>query len=100
MTASVYSSIQAESQINLIFSVSQIRCVTLQVSAQLTPVTKSKVAVAFKEFKVFGLIGVKAPETARGLSYINLQLVADIALPNGLENCLRDMCGNFLIFLE
>ncbi|KAI3438114.1 hypothetical protein D9Q98_000555 [Chlorella vulgaris] len=37
-----------------------------QVSAELIPVSKSKVKVQFKEFKILGLIPVKAPESAVG----------------------------------
>eukprot|EP00955_Chlamydomonas_euryale_P089840 364496-Chlamydomonas_euryale.AAC.24 len=39
---------------------------TPQVSAQLEPVNEKKVKVQFKEFKILGVIPVKAPETARG----------------------------------
>jgi hypothetical protein len=38
----------------------------VQVKAELTPETSSRVAVQFKEFKIFGLIPVKAPPSARG----------------------------------
>ncbi|KAG1654652.1 hypothetical protein FOA52_010280 [Chlamydomonas sp. UWO 241] len=37
-----------------------------QVSANLEPLSSSKVAVVFQEFKIFGLIPIKAPPTARG----------------------------------
>ncbi|GMH40858.1 hypothetical protein BSKO_08762 [Bryopsis sp. KO-2023] len=37
-----------------------------QVSAELTPLSKSEVKVQFIEFKIFGLLPVKAPETATG----------------------------------
>lgn len=37
-----------------------------QVHADLTPETKSRVAVQFKEFKLLGLITIKAPPSARG----------------------------------
>jgi len=36
------------------------------VEAELVPETKSRVAVQFKKFFIFGLIPVTAPETARG----------------------------------
>lgn len=36
------------------------------VEAELVPETKSRVAVQFKRFFIFGLIAVAAPETARG----------------------------------
>lgn len=37
-----------------------------QVSAELTPMSQSKVKVQFKEFKLLSLIPVKAPESASG----------------------------------
>lgn len=37
-----------------------------QVYADLTPLSSNKVAVQFKTFKIFGLIPVTAPESARG----------------------------------
>jgi len=37
-----------------------------QVSAELTPVSVNKVAVQFKEFRIFNLIAVKAPPSAQG----------------------------------
>ena len=38
----------------------------LQVKAELTPETKSRVGVQFKQFKLLGLIPITAPESARG----------------------------------
>ena len=38
----------------------------VQVQAELTPETKSQVAVQFKEFKILGLLPIKAPDSARG----------------------------------
>ena len=38
----------------------------LQVEAELTPETKSRVAVQFKKFKILGLIPITAPENAKG----------------------------------
>ncbi|GAX84938.1 hypothetical protein CEUSTIGMA_g12359.t1 [Chlamydomonas eustigma] len=37
-----------------------------QVSAELTPVSVNKVAVQFKEFRIFNLFAVKAPASAQG----------------------------------
>ncbi|GAQ81237.1 hypothetical protein KFL_000750060 [Klebsormidium nitens] len=37
-----------------------------QVTAKLTPESPSKVKVQFQYFKIFGLVSVKAPESARG----------------------------------
>ena len=39
---------------------------TEQVQADLTPISKSEVAVQFKTFKILGLFPVKAPESAKG----------------------------------
>lgn len=38
----------------------------LQVAAELTPLSVNKVGVQFKVFKIFGLISIKAPPSARG----------------------------------
>ena len=38
----------------------------LQVEASITPTSKTCVAVQFQTFKIFGLIPVKAPPSARG----------------------------------
>jgi hypothetical protein len=38
----------------------------LQVAAELTPLSASKVGVQFITFKIFGLIPIKAPPSARG----------------------------------
>ncbi len=38
----------------------------MQVDAELTPVSESQVNVQFKKFKIFGLIPVTAPESAKG----------------------------------
>ena len=38
----------------------------LQVEAELTPETKSRVAVQFKKFKILGLLPITAPENAKG----------------------------------
>lgn len=38
----------------------------LQVEAELTPESKSRVAVQFKRFKILGLIPINAPPNARG----------------------------------
>lgn len=38
----------------------------MQVSADLTPLSASKVAVRFREFRLLNLIPIKAPETAVG----------------------------------
>ena len=40
--------------------------VQVQVKAELTPETKSRVGVQFKQFKLLGLIPITAPESARG----------------------------------
>nr|XP_043627415.1 probable plastid-lipid-associated protein 4, chloroplastic [Erigeron canadensis] len=48
-----------------------------QVTADLTPVNSKKVAVKFDYFKIFGLIPVKAPETAVGsleVTYLDEEL--------------------------
>ncbi|EPS71723.1 hypothetical protein M569_03036, partial [Genlisea aurea] len=48
-----------------------------QVTADLTPVDSSKVAVKFDYFKLGGLIPVKAPDTARGaleITYLDEEL--------------------------
>ncbi|XP_071729870.1 probable plastid-lipid-associated protein 4, chloroplastic [Rutidosis leptorrhynchoides] len=48
-----------------------------QVTADLTPVSAKKVAVKFDYFKIFGLIPVKAPDTARGsleITYLDEEL--------------------------
>jgi len=37
-----------------------------QVSAELTPMSTNKVAVQFKQFKIFGLIPITAPASAKG----------------------------------
>lgn len=37
-----------------------------QVAAELTPLSVNKVGVQFKVFKIFGLINIKAPPSARG----------------------------------
>lgn len=37
-----------------------------QVKAELEPLSANKVAVQFKEFRIFNLIAVQAPPTARG----------------------------------
>ena len=37
-----------------------------QVTAELTPMSKSRVAVQFKTFKLLGLVPVQAPPSARG----------------------------------
>lgn len=37
-----------------------------QVAAELTPLSVNKVGVQFKVFKIFGLISIKAPPSARG----------------------------------
>lgn len=39
---------------------------SLQVDAELTPVSGSQVNVQFKQFKILGLIAVNAPESAKG----------------------------------
>ena len=41
-------------------------CVTCQVSADLTPETQSRVGVQFTFFKIFGLLPIKAPDSAKG----------------------------------
>ena len=45
-------------------------CLTLlpvqQVTADLTPESKSQVAVQFREFSILGLIPIKAPPSAKG----------------------------------
>ena len=38
----------------------------LQVYADLTPQSKSQVAVQFRQFRILGLIPVTAPESAKG----------------------------------
>ncbi len=38
----------------------------MQVSADLTPETKSRVGVQFTQFKIFGLLPITAPESAKG----------------------------------
>ena len=38
----------------------------LQVEAELTPETKSRVAVQFKKFKILGLVPITAPGNAKG----------------------------------
>ncbi|KAL4580692.1 hypothetical protein LXL04_016893 [Taraxacum kok-saghyz] len=48
-----------------------------QVTADLTPVSTKKVAVQFDYFKIFGLVPVKAPDTARGsleITYLDEEL--------------------------
>lgn len=40
--------------------------VMAQVAAELTPLSVNKVGVQFKVFKIFGLINIKAPPSARG----------------------------------
>jgi hypothetical protein len=40
--------------------------VVVQVAAELTPLSVDKVGVQFKVFKIFGLINIKAPPSARG----------------------------------
>ena len=37
----------------------------VQVKAELTPETKSRVGVQFKQFKLLGLIPITAPESAK-----------------------------------
>ena len=46
--------------------VSQFSCLHVQVAAELTPETKSRVGVQFKQFKLLGLIPITAPESAKG----------------------------------
>lgn len=41
-------------------------CMLLQVQAELTPETSSRVAVQFKRFKILGLLPIDAPPNARG----------------------------------
>lgn len=51
--------------------------VHMQVKAELTPETKSRVGVQFKEFKLLGLIPVTAPDSAKGkldTTYLDEQL--------------------------
>lgn len=60
-----------------------------QVSAELSPLSSSKVAVQFKTFKIFGLIPVTAPPSAYGAQYscsivmllLLLLLLAALSLP-------------------
>ena len=42
------------------------RTLLRQVYADLTPETKSRVAVKFTQFRIFGLIPITAPDSARG----------------------------------
>ncbi|CAM8987060.1 hypothetical protein QQ045_006251 [Rhodiola kirilowii] len=53
-----------------------------QVTADLTPLSPSKVAVKFDYFKVLGLIPVKAPDRARGQLDITY-LVEDLRISRG-----------------
>ena len=49
----------------------------VQVKAELTPETKSRVGVQFKQFKLLGLIPITAPESAKGkldTTYLDEQL--------------------------
>ena len=46
--------------------VNEFFCLHVQVRAELTPETKSRVGVQFKQIKLLGLIPITAPESARG----------------------------------